>query len=61
MLGRFTDLTLAFPQTLMVLALYSLGLAFITNTLHVPKPATSRTPSTSRPSWVCSAGRGSAV
>lgn len=36
-LGRITDLTLAFPQTLMVLALYSLGLAFITNTLHVPK------------------------
>ena len=36
-LGRLTDLTLAFPQTLMVLALYSLGLAFITDTLHVPK------------------------
>ncbi len=35
-LGRLTDLTLAFPQTLMVLALYSLGLAFITGTLHVP-------------------------
>ena len=35
-LGRFTDLTLAFPQTLMVLALYSLGLGFIVNTLHVP-------------------------
>lgn len=35
-LGRFTDLTLAFPQTLMVLALYSLGIAFITDTLHIP-------------------------
>jgi peptide/nickel transport system permease protein len=35
-LGRFTDLTLAFPQTLMVLALYSLGLAFITDTLRIP-------------------------
>jgi peptide/nickel transport system permease protein len=35
-LGRFTDLTLAFPQTLMVLALYSLGLAFITDQLHIP-------------------------
>ena len=35
-LGRVTDLTLAFPQTLMVLALYSLGLSFITNTLHLP-------------------------
>jgi len=35
-LGRFTDLTLAFPQTLMVLALYSLGLAFIVDKLHVP-------------------------
>ncbi len=36
-LGRITDLTLAFPATLMVLALYSLGLGFITGTLHVPK------------------------
>lgn len=36
-LGRFTDLTLAFPQTLMVLALYSLGLAFITDTLNLPE------------------------
>jgi peptide/nickel transport system permease protein len=35
-LGRFTDLTLAFPQTLMVLALYSLGIAFITDSLHIP-------------------------
>jgi peptide/nickel transport system permease protein len=35
-LGRFTDLTLAFPQTLMVLALYSLGLSFITDKLHIP-------------------------
>lgn len=35
-LGRVTDLTLAFPQTLMVLALYSLGLSFITNTLNLP-------------------------
>lgn len=35
-LGRLTDLTLAFPQTLMVLALASLGIAFITDTLHVP-------------------------
>jgi peptide/nickel transport system permease protein len=36
-LGRFTDLTLAFPQTLMVLALYSLGLVFITQKLHIPE------------------------
>ncbi|MGB0099092.1 MAG: ABC transporter permease [Nocardioides sp.] len=35
-LGRFTDLTLAFPQTLMVLALYSLGLSFITTKLQIP-------------------------
>jgi peptide/nickel transport system permease protein len=35
-LGRFTDLTLAFPQTLMVLALYSLGLSFIVNKLYIP-------------------------
>ncbi len=35
-LGRLTDLTLAFPQTLMVLALASLGIAFITNSLHIP-------------------------
>lgn len=36
-LGRFTDLTLAFPQTLMVLALASLGLSFITDKLHIPE------------------------
>lgn len=36
-LGRVTDLTLAFPQTLMVLALYSLGIAFITDKLHIPE------------------------
>lgn len=36
-LGRITDLTLAFPQTLMVLALYSLGIAFITDKLHIPE------------------------
>jgi peptide/nickel transport system permease protein len=36
-LGRLTDLTLAFPVTLMVLALYSLGIAFITNDLHIPE------------------------
>ena len=35
-LGRLTDLTLAFPQTLMVLALASLGIAVITNSLHIP-------------------------
>ena len=35
-LGRLTDLTLAFPQTLMVLALASLGIAFITDSLHIP-------------------------
>lgn len=35
-LGRVTDLTLAFPQTLMVLALYSLGLSFIVDRLHIP-------------------------
>jgi len=35
-LGRLTDLTLSFPQTLMVLALASLGLAFITDKLKIP-------------------------
>ncbi|TWG93521.1 peptide/nickel transport system permease protein [Nocardioides sp. J9] len=35
-IGRIIDLTLAFPQTLMLLALSSVGLAFIHQTLGVP-------------------------
>ena len=35
-IGRITDLTLAFPQTLMLLALSSVAIIFITQTLHVP-------------------------
>ena len=35
-IGRVIDLTLAFPQTLMLLALSGLALDFITQTLHVP-------------------------
>lgn len=35
-IGRITDLTLAFPQTLMLLALSAVGIAFITETLGVP-------------------------
>lgn len=35
-IGRFIDLMLSFPQTLMLLALSATGLAFITMTLHVP-------------------------
>lgn len=34
--GRFIDLTLAFPQTLMVLALSTVGLVFVEKFLHVP-------------------------
>lgn len=39
--GRFIDLTLAFPQTLMLLALSAVGLAFLTETLHVPSGDTA--------------------
>jgi peptide/nickel transport system permease protein len=35
-IGRIVDLTLSFPQTLMLLALSGLALEFITNSLHVP-------------------------
>jgi peptide/nickel transport system permease protein len=35
-IGRIIDLTLAFPQTLMLLALSAVGIAFLTETLHVP-------------------------
>ncbi|MEU0314661.1 ABC transporter permease [Nocardioides sp. NPDC006273] len=35
-IGRIIDLTLAFPQTLMLLALSSVALAFIIEVLHVP-------------------------
>ncbi len=35
-IGRITDLTLAFPQTLMLLALSAVGVAFITEVLDVP-------------------------
>lgn len=36
-IGRFTDLTLAFPQTLMLLALYSVAIAFLTEVVGVPE------------------------
>jgi peptide/nickel transport system permease protein len=35
-IGRIVDLTLSFPQTLMLLALSGLALEFITKSLHVP-------------------------
>lgn len=35
-IGRFIDMTLAFPQTLMLLALSTVGLAFVHEILHVP-------------------------
>lgn len=35
-IGRAIDLTLAFPQTLMLLALSSVAIAFIVEVLHVP-------------------------
>ena len=35
-IGRIIDLTLAFPQTLMLLALSAVGIAFLNETLHVP-------------------------
>ncbi|MEP9364771.1 ABC transporter permease [Nocardioides sp. CN2-186] len=40
--GRFTDLILAFPQTLLLLAGSSIGLAVLTETLHVPDGAISQ-------------------
>ena len=36
-IGRLIDLTLSFPSTLMLLALSSMGIAFLTDNLHVPK------------------------
>jgi peptide/nickel transport system permease protein len=36
-IGRAIDLTLAFPQTLMLLALSTVGLAFVEQQLNVPK------------------------
>lgn len=41
-IGRLIDLVLAFPQTLLLLALSSVGLAFLTETLHVPEGPTSQ-------------------
>ncbi len=35
-IGRITDLTLAFPQTLMLLALSTVAIAFITEVMNVP-------------------------
>lgn len=35
-IGRFIDLTLAFPQTLMLLALSSVGLLFLEDYVHIP-------------------------
>lgn len=35
-IGRFIDLTLAFPQTLMLLALSSVGIAFLEEVVHLP-------------------------
>ncbi|WP_028658645.1 ABC transporter permease [Nocardioides insulae] len=37
LIGRAIDLTLSFPQTLMLLALSSLAVAFLTDYLHVPE------------------------
>jgi peptide/nickel transport system permease protein len=36
-IGRLIDLTLSFPSTLMLLALSSMGIAFLTDNLHVPE------------------------
>jgi len=35
-IGRIIDLTLAFPQTLMLLALSAVGIAFLNEKLHIP-------------------------
>ncbi len=40
-IGRVIDLTLSFPQTLMLLALSSLMIEFLTKYLHVPKGDTA--------------------
>ncbi|MBB3091789.1 ABC transporter permease [Nocardioides albus] len=41
-IGRIIDLTLAFPQTLMLLALSTVAVAFITQVLHVPEGPTAQ-------------------
>lgn len=41
-IGRIIDLTLAFPQTLMLLALSTVAVAFITTVLHVPEGPTAQ-------------------
>ncbi|WP_328532317.1 ABC transporter permease [Nocardioides sp. NBC_00368] len=41
-IGRIIDLTLAFPQTLMLLALSTVAIAFITQVLHVPEGPTAQ-------------------
>lgn len=41
-IGRFIDLTLAFPQTLMLLALSAVALAFITEILNIPSGNAAR-------------------
>lgn len=42
-IGRLIDLVLCFPQTLMLLALSSVVIAFLTGTLHVPGGNTAQT------------------
>lgn len=43
LIGRLIDLVLCFPQTLMLLALSTVGIAFLTDTLHVPSGDTAQT------------------
>lgn len=42
LIGRLIDLVLCFPQTLMLLALSTVGIAFLTDTLHVPSGDTAQ-------------------
>ncbi len=41
-IGRLTDLVLAFPQTLLLLAAAPVGIAVLTETLHVPEGAVAQ-------------------
>lgn len=41
-IGRLIDLTLAFPQTLMLLALSSVGIAFLTQVVNIPSGPTAQ-------------------
>jgi peptide/nickel transport system permease protein len=42
LIGRFVDLVLCFPQTLMLLALSGILVAYLTNSLHVPAGDTAQ-------------------